>query len=84
MTADTIPESIGADLLQGADAIAKFLGCSRRRVYHLGGKGGWPIFNDGSGKIMARKSALIAFIADREREAIASRRTDAGRTPAAY
>jgi hypothetical protein len=63
------PASIADDLLVGAPAIARFLGWPQRRVYHVIEAGSrWPIWKDDGG-IMARKSKLLAYIEEREREA---------------
>lgn len=70
MTNET-PDRLADDMLEGADAIAAFMGWKIRRVYHLHDKGGWPIFTDGSGKISARKSSLHAFVERLENAAIA-------------
>jgi hypothetical protein len=57
-------DSPGADLLEGAEAIAKFLFGTerhRRRVYYLVETGRLPTFRIGK-LIYARKSALTAMI----------------------
>ena len=53
--------SLGDDLLIGADAIAWELGFSRRRVYHLAEQGDLPIHRVKGLGICARKSALVDF-----------------------
>jgi hypothetical protein len=63
-------DTIADDLLDGAAAIGEFLGWTPRRVYHIHRSGKWPIFNDGSGMLFARKSSLRAFIAECERAAM--------------
>lgn len=57
------------DLLHGADAIAAFMFGSvskRRKVYHLANTARLPVFKLGS-QWCARKSALMAWIAEQER-----------------
>lgn len=56
------------DFLEGAEAIAEFMfgdKARRRRVYYLAGA--LPIFRLGT-TLCARKSALLAAIAEREME----------------
>jgi hypothetical protein len=69
------PDSSPADdLLIGASRIAAFLFGSphkRRAVYHLAEKGVLPAFKWG-GVLVARKTTLLAFLADRERVALAN------------
>jgi hypothetical protein len=65
-------ESLGDDLLQGADEIAHFLFGDpgrRRRVYHLAETSRLPVFRIGA-LLCGRKSSLVAWIADQERHAI--------------
>lgn len=54
--------TLADDLLVGADAIARFTGWSRRRVFYLIGKGQLPHFKVG-GRLHARKSRIVAWIA---------------------
>ncbi|MGJ0505760.1 MAG: DNA-binding protein [Methylocystis sp.] len=64
--------NIAGDVLDGADEIAVFLfgdPKKRRRVYHLIERGELPVFRLGAG-IHARKSVLLAFIAEREVRAV--------------
>jgi len=74
--------ALADDLLKGAAEIAAFMGWSEREVYYLsekrraGAPVGWPIFTIDS-TYYARKSALRAFIAERERAAIAGAQTAA-------
>jgi hypothetical protein len=65
----TTQGSRAGDFLEGAAVIAEFMGWSERRIYHIHGTGGWPIFNDG-GKITSRRSSLRADVEQREREAM--------------
>jgi hypothetical protein len=70
-------ESLGNDLLQGADQIAQFLfgdPARRRRVYHLAENAKLPVFRMGA-LLCGRKSSLLTWIADQERQSIAG---DAG------
>lgn len=58
------------DLLQGAKAIADFLGFPPRRIYALAEPGtGWPIFKQDGVGLMARKSTLTAHIEKQEKRA---------------
>lgn len=65
---------LAEDLLKGAAEIAAFMGWSEREVYYLseerrsGAPVGWPIFTIDS-TYYARKSALRAFIEEREKQA---------------
>lgn len=68
--------AVADDLIRGAEAIAKFLfgddPGGRRRVYHLtsDAKAGdkLPVFRMGA-TLCARRSTLLAWIAERERAA---------------
>ena len=53
------------DLLMGADAIAKFLGVSRRQTYRLVYDKLMPSFKLG-GTVAARRSSLTAWMAAQE------------------
>jgi len=53
------------DLLLGADAIAAYLGISRRQVYRLVYDAVVPSFKAG-GTVAARKSSLTKWMADAE------------------
>jgi hypothetical protein len=60
---------ISDDLLHGAAAIAEFIfgsAAERRRVSHLATNGGLPCFRLGA-VLCARKSTLLAWIAEREK-----------------
>lgn len=52
-------DGVADDILQGADAIAAFLGITRRQVYHVAEKGGMPIRNIPGLGLVARKSRLL-------------------------
>ncbi|MGO4677514.1 helix-turn-helix transcriptional regulator [Bosea sp. 2YAB26] len=58
-------DNIATDILRGADAIAAFMGLPRRAIYHAAAKGTLPVFRLGE-TILARKSTLLAWIADQE------------------
>jgi hypothetical protein len=60
-TASTIRD----DLLEGAEAIAAFLGFKRRQIFHLVKEHRLPVFRLGQ-KICARKSTLLAHLAKLE------------------
>lgn len=53
------------DLLMGADAIARFLGITRRQTYRLVYDGLLPSFKLG-GTVSARRSSLTAWLAEKE------------------
>ncbi len=53
------------DLLEGADAIATFMGWNRRRVYYAAERNLIPIFRVGN-RLSARKSTLRRHIGDLE------------------
>jgi excisionase family DNA binding protein len=59
---DNLPER---DLLLGADAIASFLGISRRQVYRLTYDHVIPTFRAG-GSVAARRSSLTKWMAAQE------------------
>lgn len=58
-------DNIAGDILQGAAAIAAFLGFKRRTIYHLVASGGLPSFRMGD-IVCARRSTLTAWIAEQE------------------
>lgn len=60
--------SLAADLLRSAEAIADYLGFPRRAVYHAVAKGHLPYFKIGE-TICARRSTLTAWIAQQEKKA---------------
>jgi excisionase family DNA binding protein len=62
---------LAADILRGADAIAKHLGFPRRAVYHAVSKGSLPTFRIGE-TVCARKSTLAAWIEGQESAARAA------------
>lgn len=66
-TADN-DNSIAADVLKGADAIADFLGMDQRAIYYAISKKQLPTFRMGAG-VFARKSTLLGWIAAQERAA---------------
>jgi hypothetical protein len=60
---------IADDLLEGAEAIARFMFGSvakRRRVYHLAATSDLPLFRLGE-VICGRRSTLLAWIAEQEK-----------------
>lgn len=57
---------IEGDLLMGASAIARFLGCSSRQVYRLTYDGLMPHFKLG-GTVAARRSSLTTWMSAQER-----------------
>ena len=61
------------DLLKGADAVARYLGISRRQIYHYTENGYLPVFRIGTA-IFARRTTLSAWVADQERAATPRRR----------
>ncbi len=58
-------DSLSADLLRGADAIAEYLGFPRRSVYHAVARGHLPSFRVGE-TVCARRSTLTAWIEKQE------------------
>lgn len=59
------------DILRGADKIADFMfgnPAERRKIYHLAEKSRLPVFRLGS-VLCARKSVLLAWIAEQEARA---------------
>lgn len=58
-------DNIADDILRGADEIAAFLGEDKRAVFYQISKGGLPHFRIGQ-NIRARKSSLLAWIAEQE------------------
>ena len=64
--------SLAGDMLYGADAIAAYLGMSRRRVYHAVEKGHIPVLRIGQ-IICARKSRLRRWISEMEAKAFEGR-----------
>lgn len=62
---------LAEDILRGADKIAEFMfgdAGERRKIYHLAEKSRLPVFRLGS-VLCARKSVLMAWIADQEARA---------------
>lgn len=59
---------LAEDMMRGAAAIAKFMGCSRRHIYYLvESKKGFPWFTEcRSSTICARKSVLLHWIKQQE------------------
>ena len=73
---NTAPElradALAQDLLRGAEEIAAFLfgdRRQRRKVYHLAETSRLPVFRLGS-VLCARRSVLMAWIAEQERRAL--------------
>ncbi|OJX78548.1 hypothetical protein [Magnetospirillum sp. 64-120] len=62
---------LSTDLIEGADQIAIFMygdAKKRRRVYHLAETSSLPVFRLGN-ILCARKSTLLAWIAEQEKAA---------------
>ena len=59
-----------ADLLCGAKAIAKVLGCTPRRVYHLAEHGRMPIWNEPGIGLVALKSSLESYFKKCEQQTL--------------
>ena len=53
---------LAEDLLDGVEAISKFTGLPRRRVYYLAENGLLPLFKIGARKWQGRKSTLREHI----------------------
>ncbi|MBF0562324.1 MAG: DNA-binding protein [Alphaproteobacteria bacterium] len=65
---------VAKDMLNGASAIAQFLGWTRRRLYYEAGSDRiritrLPVFRIGA-TLSARKSSLLRWIADQEAAAL--------------
>lgn len=63
------PASPATDVIQGAEAVAEYLGLSRRQIYHAVEHGYLPVFRIG-GIICARRSTLCRWMEDLERDAL--------------
>ncbi|TGP88918.1 MULTISPECIES: DNA-binding protein [unclassified Mesorhizobium] len=63
-------DNLAADILEGAAAIAAWTGFKRRAVYHAVANGHLPHFRMGE-TVCARKSTLLAWIAQQEGRAAA-------------
>jgi excisionase family DNA binding protein len=63
------PPDLSDDLLRGADAIARYMGLSRRAIYHLVATSRLPVCRVGS-TICARRSILTVWIEAQERQAV--------------
>lgn len=61
-------DNLAADLLKGADEISEFIGIDRRSTYYAISKKRLPTFRIGA-SIFARKSTLLAWVADQENSA---------------
>jgi len=59
------PDQAPGELLYGAQAIADFLGISRRRALYLIEKGSLPFWKD-KRTICARRSTIAAWLDERE------------------
>lgn len=59
------------DLLLGADAIATYLGITRRQAYRLADGKVLPSFKAG-GTVAARKSSLMRWMAEAEQRGVAA------------
>lgn len=62
---DTRPKAVSDDLLDGAEAIARFLGLNRRQVYNLTTTSRLPHFRM-AGRLYGRKSTLLRWIEEQE------------------
>lgn len=70
-TLEACPE-LASDILRGADQIAEFLfgtAKQRRKVYHMTENKTLPVFRLGA-ILCARKSTLLAWIAEQERTTV--------------
>lgn len=64
---------LAEDVMHGGDAIAHFMGWTARQVYHLAANHRFPYFKLGN-VICARKSTLLAWIAEQERACLEEQR----------
>jgi hypothetical protein len=55
-------DNLADDLLDGVEAISKFTGLPRRRIYYLAENGLLPLFKIGDRRWQARKSTLRRHI----------------------
>ena len=62
-------DTLKNEILDGAEAIAKFLTLPKRTIYHFAENGTIPVFRLGS-KIMARRSTLLAWLEAQEQAAL--------------
>lgn len=73
---DTSSPELSADLLKGADEIARFVfgekNGSRRKIYYLAETSHLPVFRLGS-VLCARRSVLMRWIAGQESRALPPR-----------
>ena len=64
------PPALAEDLLEGAEAISLFMGLPIRAIYRLSSEVSAefrpPFFKLGNATLCARKSAILAWIAERE------------------
>ncbi|MDP4021044.1 helix-turn-helix domain-containing protein [Methylobacterium sp. NEAU 140] len=70
---DSQARSLAEDMIEGAGPIAKFLFGSedtkaRRKIYHIIEQHDFPSFKIG-GKIYARRSSILAWLAAKEKRA---------------
>lgn len=65
-------DNLASEILRGADQIARFMGLTRRAIYHAAANGTIPVFRMGE-TILARKSTLMGWIADQEQTARTAR-----------
>lgn len=63
------PDSLAADMLQGADAIASFSGLTVRQVYRLAEQEAIPVFRLGAA-LCARKSTWVSWIESQEQASV--------------
>lgn len=61
-------DNLASDVLKGADEIARFMGLTRRAIYHAAAQNALPVFRMGE-TILARKTTLLAWIAGQEQTA---------------
>ncbi|GAB5427251.1 MAG: hypothetical protein Devi2KO_07100 [Devosia indica] len=64
---------LNGDVIWGAEAIGRFLGMTRRQVYHACDQEHLPIFRVGS-TLACRKSTMMTFITKREENNASYRR----------
>ncbi|TXN75098.1 helix-turn-helix domain-containing protein [Methylobacterium sp. WL18] len=73
MQTEDAPAALAGDMIEGAGPIAKFLfgaqdAKARRKIYHIIEHHDFPSFKIG-GKIFARRTAILAWVAEKERHA---------------
>ena len=59
-------DDLSIDMLWGAKAIARYMGCTEKTVWNMHHRGQLPTFNQGR-RVCARRSSLRAHVEAREK-----------------